>query len=128
MPIEPVERLGKIRLERAAQATSEADIEVQRRSSSTLLVATAALRFLYHVTLKRGWSVDELPIARGRHEATRPKFGDIDSSTKSSRQTVEMDDIERVASIGICAAIRQPFAGLACAPHLMKSIVFLRNR
>jgi site-specific recombinase XerD len=38
--------------------------EVQRRSSSTLVVATAALRFLYHVTLKRGWSVEELPIAR----------------------------------------------------------------
>src|ERR1700753_657300 len=39
-------------------------IEVQRRSSSTLVVATAALRFLYHITLKREWAVDELPIAR----------------------------------------------------------------
>ncbi|MEX3816666.1 tyrosine-type recombinase/integrase [Paraburkholderia sp. BR13439] len=38
--------------------------EVQRRSSSTLVVATAALRFLYHVTLKREWAVEELPIAR----------------------------------------------------------------
>lgn len=39
-------------------------IEVQRRSSSTLVVATAALRFLYHITLKREWAVEELPIAR----------------------------------------------------------------
>lgn len=39
-------------------------IEVQRRSSSTLVVATAALRFLYHVTLKREWAVEELPLAR----------------------------------------------------------------
>lgn len=39
-------------------------IEVQRRSSSTLVVATAALRFLYHITLKREWAVDELPMAR----------------------------------------------------------------
>ncbi|WP_255208932.1 hypothetical protein [Paraburkholderia youngii] len=38
--------------------------EVQRRSSSTLAVATAALRFLHHVTLKREWSVEELTIAR----------------------------------------------------------------
>ncbi|MFC7632847.1 tyrosine-type recombinase/integrase [Paraburkholderia humisilvae] len=37
-------------------------IEVQRRSASTLVVATAALRFLYHITLKREWAVEELPI------------------------------------------------------------------
>ena len=39
-------------------------IEVQRRSTSTLVVATAALRFLYNVTLKRNWSVEELPRSR----------------------------------------------------------------
>jgi len=39
-------------------------VEVQRRSPSTLVVATAALRFLYHITLKREWAVDELPMAR----------------------------------------------------------------
>ena len=39
-------------------------IEVQRRSSSTLVVATSALRFLYHITLKREWAVEELPLAR----------------------------------------------------------------
>lgn len=39
-------------------------VEVQRRSSSTLVVATAALRFLYNVTLKRDWSVNEIPMSK----------------------------------------------------------------
>uniref|UniRef100_UPI002AB12EB7 site-specific integrase n=1 Tax=unclassified Burkholderia TaxID=2613784 RepID=UPI002AB12EB7 len=39
-------------------------IEVQRRSRSTLVVATAALRFLYTVTLKRDWAVDEIPLSK----------------------------------------------------------------
>ncbi|WP_042298645.1 tyrosine-type recombinase/integrase [Paraburkholderia bannensis] len=39
-------------------------VEVQRRSRSTLVVATAALRFLYSVTLKRDWPIDEIPMSR----------------------------------------------------------------
>jgi hypothetical protein len=39
-------------------------IEVQRRSPSMLIVATAALRFPYNVTLKRDGSVDELLMSR----------------------------------------------------------------
>ncbi|WP_321812972.1 MULTISPECIES: site-specific integrase [unclassified Burkholderia] len=39
-------------------------VEVQRRSRSTLVVATAALRFLYTVTLKRDWAVDEIPLSK----------------------------------------------------------------
>jgi hypothetical protein len=38
--------------------------EVQRRSRSTLVVATAALRFLYSVTLKRDWPIDEIPMSK----------------------------------------------------------------
>jgi len=33
-------------------------------SPSSLSVATGALRFLYKVTLKRGWSVDEIPMPK----------------------------------------------------------------
>ena len=39
-------------------------VEVQRRSRSTLVVATAALRFLYTVTLKRDWPIDEIPMSK----------------------------------------------------------------
>ena len=41
-------------------------VEVQRRLSSTLVVATAALRLLYNVTFKREWSVNEIPCRRHR--------------------------------------------------------------
>jgi site-specific recombinase XerD len=43
-------------------------VEVQRCSASTLKVATAALRFLYHVTLKREWAVEEIPASRTPHK------------------------------------------------------------
>ena len=39
-------------------------IEIEQRSRSTLVVATAALRFLYIVTLKRDWSIDEIPMSK----------------------------------------------------------------
>ncbi len=39
-------------------------VEVQRHSRSTLVVATAALRFLYTITLKRDWAVDEIPLSK----------------------------------------------------------------
>jgi site-specific recombinase XerD len=39
-------------------------VEVERRSRSTLVVATAALRFLYTVTLKRDWSIDAIPMSK----------------------------------------------------------------
>src|SRR5258708_20733450 len=39
-------------------------LEVQQRSRSTLVVATAALRFLYTVTLKRDWAVEEIPMSK----------------------------------------------------------------
>ncbi|WP_196251564.1 phage integrase N-terminal SAM-like domain-containing protein [Cupriavidus necator] len=38
-------------------------VEAQR-SRSTLVVATAALRFLYHVTLKRDWAVEEIATSK----------------------------------------------------------------
>ncbi|KVQ98751.1 integrase [Burkholderia ubonensis] len=39
-------------------------VEVQRRSRSTLVVATAALRFLYTITLKRDWAIEEIPMSK----------------------------------------------------------------
>jgi hypothetical protein len=41
-------------------------IEVEQRARSTLVVATAALRLLYIVTLKRDWSIDETPLSKVR--------------------------------------------------------------
>ncbi|MBB5409963.1 site-specific recombinase XerD [Paraburkholderia sp. HC6.4b] len=38
--------------------------EFQQRSRSTLVVATAALRFLYTITLKRDWPIDEIPMSK----------------------------------------------------------------
>jgi len=35
-----------------------------QRSRSTLVLATAALRFLYNVTLKRGWVIDEIAMSK----------------------------------------------------------------
>nr|WP_028215428.1 site-specific integrase [Paraburkholderia mimosarum] len=35
-----------------------------QRSRSTLVLATAALRFLYTVTLKRGWEIDEIAMSK----------------------------------------------------------------
>lgn len=53
----------------------------RRLSASSTLVAVAALRFLYKVTLKRGWSIDEvvptcrkpqrLPVVLSRDEVSR---------------------------------------------------------
>ncbi|MFL9872859.1 tyrosine-type recombinase/integrase [Paraburkholderia megapolitana] len=51
-----------------------------QRSRSALVLATAALRFLYNVTVKRGWVIDEismskkprkLPVILSPDEATR---------------------------------------------------------
>ncbi|WP_250487060.1 tyrosine-type recombinase/integrase [Caballeronia sp. GaOx3] len=36
----------------------------QKRSRSTLLVATSSLRFLYNVTLKRDWGIEEIAAAK----------------------------------------------------------------
>ncbi|WP_317925878.1 tyrosine-type recombinase/integrase [Cupriavidus sp. TA19] len=35
-----------------------------QRSRSTLVVATSALRFLYHVTLKRDWAIEEIAASK----------------------------------------------------------------
>src|SRR3990172_4539899 len=38
--------------------------KTRKLSPSSVSVATGALRFLYKVTLKRGWSVDEIPMPK----------------------------------------------------------------
>ncbi|WP_419188704.1 hypothetical protein [Burkholderia cepacia] len=40
-------------------------VEVQQNSRSTLVVATAARRFLYTITLKRVCAIDEIPMSKG---------------------------------------------------------------
>ncbi|CAB3810433.1 IS91 family transposase ISMno24 [Paraburkholderia ultramafica] len=54
-------------------------VEVRKLARSSLVTATAALRFLYTVTLKRGWAVDDivmskkprtLPVILSREEVT----------------------------------------------------------
>ena len=38
--------------------------QTRRLSASSVSVATGALRFLYKVTLKRAWSIDEIPMPK----------------------------------------------------------------
>jgi site-specific recombinase XerD len=42
-------------------------IQDKRLSASSLTIATAALRFLYRITLKRTWSVEAIPMPRVPH-------------------------------------------------------------
>ena len=48
-------------------------VEVRQLARSSLVTATAALRFLYTVTLKRDWAVDDIVMSK------QPRTGDPES-------------------------------------------------
>jgi integrase/recombinase XerD len=90
------ERLGREEI-RAYQIYLARD---KQQAASSISVAVAALRFLYTVTLKRDWIVDE-DIPTGRQPRTLP---DVPSQAEVGRLLAAVMDLKQRVILTICYA------------------------